>query len=113
MNNQILIQKDETISRFKNVVTQLKIPINRIYLFGSRAKGNHNPDSDYDFLVLLSNIRDKELIKKYRRTIILKAHSEIPNIPFDILVRNLEEFDSYKSEINTLYNEIFQDGIEI
>ncbi len=113
MNNQILIQKDETIFKFKNVVTHLEIPISRIYLFGSRVKGNQTPDSDYDFLVLLSDIQDKELIKKYRRTIILKAHSEIPNIPFDILVRNFGEFESYKSEINTLYNEIFQEGIEI
>ncbi|HRG47961.1 MAG TPA: nucleotidyltransferase domain-containing protein [Leptospiraceae bacterium] len=113
MNNQIIIQNDETIFKFKSIITHLEIPISRIYLFGSRAKGNQNPDSDYDFLVLLSNIKDNDLVKKYRRTIVLKAHSEIPNIPFDILVKNLEEFDSYKSEINTLYNEIYQQGIEI
>ncbi|MBK8396825.1 MAG: nucleotidyltransferase domain-containing protein [Leptospiraceae bacterium] len=113
MNNQIIIQNDETIFKFKNMISHLEIPISRIYLFGSRAKGNQNPDSDYDFLVLLANIKDNDLVKKYRRTIVLKAHSEIPNIPFDILVKNLEEFDSYKLEINTLYNEIFQEGIEI
>lgn len=111
--NQKLLQNNETVFKFKNVISHLEIPISRIYLFGSRAKGNQNPDSDYDFLVLLSNIRDTELIKKYRRTIVLKVHSEIPNIPFDILVKNLEEFDSYKLEINTLYNEIFNEGIEI
>lgn len=113
MNNQIVIQNDVTILKFKNMISHLEIPISRIYLFGSRAKGNQNPDSDYDFLVLLSNIKDNDLVKKYRRTIVLKAHSEIPNIPFDILVKNLEEFDSYKLEINTLYNEIYQEGIEI
>ncbi|MBK9500846.1 MAG: nucleotidyltransferase domain-containing protein [Leptospiraceae bacterium] len=113
MINPKLLHNDETIFKFKSIITHLEIPISRIYLFGSRAKGNQNPDSDYDFLVLLANIKDNDLVRKYRRTIVLKAHSEIPNIPFDILVKNLEEFDSYKSEINTLYNEIYQQGIEI
>ncbi len=113
MNNQKLLQNDETIFRFKKVITHLDIPVSRIFLFGSRAKGNSNPDSDYDFLVLLSNIKEFDLFKKYRRIIVLTAHSEIPNTPFDILVRNSEEFEYYKTEINTLYYEIFQDGIEI
>ena len=113
MINPKLLHNDETIFKFKSIITHLEIPISRIYLFGSSAKGNQNPYSDYDFLVLLANIKDNDLVRKYRRTIVLKAHSEIPNIPFDILVKNLEEFDSYKSEINTLYNEIYQQGIEI
>jgi predicted nucleotidyltransferase len=113
MNNLKLLQNDETISKFKKAITHLEIPVSRIYLFGSRAKGNQTLDSDYDFLVLLSNIKEFDLLKKYRRIIVLTAHNEIPNTPFDILVRNFEEFEYYKTEINTLYYEISQDGIEI
>jgi hypothetical protein len=84
MNNLKLLQNDETISKFKKAITNLEIPVSSIYLF-----------------------------EKYRRIIVLTAHNEIPNTPFDILVRNFEEFEYYKTEINTLYYEISQDGIEI
>ena len=65
MINPKLLHNDETIFKFKSIITHLEIPISRIYLFGSRAKGNQNPDSDYDFLVLLANIKDNDLVKKY------------------------------------------------
>ncbi|HMV43663.1 MAG TPA: nucleotidyltransferase domain-containing protein [Leptospiraceae bacterium] len=113
MINQAITLNDETVIKFKNLVYKLEAPVNRIYLFGSRAKGNQSLESDYDFLVLLNNINDGELMKKYRRTIVLNAHKEIPDVPFDILVKNLEEFEAYKMQMNTLYNEIFKDGIEI
>ncbi len=31
--------------------------VERMYLFGSRARGDHRPDSDYDFLISKGNVR--------------------------------------------------------
>ena len=31
--------------------------VERMYLFGSRARGDHRPDSDYDFLITKGRVR--------------------------------------------------------
>ena len=31
--------------------------VERMYLFGSRARGDHRPDSDYDFLISKGRVR--------------------------------------------------------
>lgn len=31
--------------------------VERVYLFGSRARGDHRPDSDYDFLISKGRVR--------------------------------------------------------
>ena len=31
----------------------------RLFLYGSRASGNHNPDSDYDFVMVLKDFNSK------------------------------------------------------
>ena len=43
----------QTISQLQNIVTPLaaQYGVERMYLFGSRARGDHRPDSDYDFLI--------------------------------------------------------------
>jgi len=44
----------------------------QVYLFGSRARGDANPDSDYDFMVVLpddappENLRRKNLFHKFK-----------------------------------------------
>lgn len=41
------------ISQLQAVVAPLasQYGVERMYLFGSRARGDHRPDSDYDFLI--------------------------------------------------------------
>ena len=41
------------ISTIKNVVAPIaaRYGVERMYLFGSRARGDNRPDSDYDFLI--------------------------------------------------------------
>ena len=45
---------DLTVEELSRIVAPIAIRYNmqRVYLFGSRARGNHRPDSDYDFCVL-------------------------------------------------------------
>ena len=44
---------DYNISEIKNIVSPIaeKHGVKRISLFGSRARGDNTPDSDYDFLI--------------------------------------------------------------
>lgn len=47
--------KDPILVKFIEQLADLKDKIKRIYLFGSRARGNERPDSDYDLLLVVDN----------------------------------------------------------
>ena len=55
--------QDETISSFLAEIKPLNQKINAIYLFGSRARQDFRPDSDYDVLVVT---KEKDLSLKDR-----------------------------------------------
>ncbi len=62
----------------------------RIYLFGSRARGDAGPDADYDFMVVVGESADPALTRArtgYRALLGL-------GIAKDVLVWTREEFDS-------------------
>lgn len=61
----------------------------RVYLFGSKARGEEGPDSDYDLMVVVSNTAEPG----YRRA--QQAHSVIWGIgtAADILVWSRDAFD--------------------
>jgi len=61
----------------------------RIYLFGSAARGVAGPDSDYDFMVVVRDDTPREI----RETkAVFKALFDI-DAPIDVLVWTLQEFD--------------------
>jgi len=74
-----------------HVVKELtqSFPVQRIILFGSRARGEATGDSDYDFLVVM--------VLTQRRAIaameLLKT-AYIPRVPMDFLVRSPIEWES-------------------
>lgn len=47
------------IQKLQAAVTPLAVRygVERMYLFGSRARGDHRPDSDYDFLISKGRVR--------------------------------------------------------
>lgn len=44
---------DNTLKYFLNEIKLLRDDITSIYLFGSRARGDFRPDSDYDLLIVV------------------------------------------------------------
>lgn len=64
-------------------------PESTILLFGSRARGNNLPYSDYDLMIIVK-LRDS----RDRLTETVKAYSLKPvQLPIDLLVVDLEELD--------------------
>jgi uncharacterized protein len=60
----------------------------RIVLFGSRARGDARPDSDYDLLVILDEVEDRRASK-------IRVRGSFEDLPVasDILVASLAETD--------------------
>lgn len=86
-----------------------KLSPEKIYLFGSYAKGNPGENSDLDFLI----IKDTNL-PKYKRAIPLysleKSKRIGVSIGIDFVVYTPREFEKSKSQINSLAGEVARTG---
>jgi predicted nucleotidyltransferase len=79
----------------------------RIYLFGSSARGDATFDSDYDFMVIVS---DSDL-PQYRRSQIAFRHLTDLHHAKDILVWTRDEFDKRLHLPASLPATIMREGI--
>ena len=69
----------------KSIVTHFP-EVERIILFGSRARGDARPDSDWDFLIVMpSSMRPAE------RGIAVRRVARVPGTPMDFVVRTPQE----------------------
>jgi len=127
MESQKAKIKNEIVYVFKeynNEVQQLKkiitnclkdygIKVKTIILFGSRARGEFEEDSDWDILIVI----DKGLIPSEKREIWNKVsenlHKHFPFYPFDMIIKSSEDFEKEKAVVNTISNEAYLDGVKI
>jgi len=85
------------------------ISFESIILFGSRARGDYNEDSDYDILIVTEEtfpFRKKIEISEAIRDQIVKLH-----IPSDILIRSRLEIEHFRNSIGSVISEAVQEGI--
>jgi len=92
----------------KNQIVEAIKPLEpeRIILFGSYAYGEPTEDSDIDICVILKDYLSK--IEEKRK--IRKALSHI-KAPKDILAPRLLEYEFYRNEINSVFNDIDIKGV--
>ena len=81
----------------------------RVYLFGSCARGRPSPDSDVDFLIVEDEAFscDRSRWSELRR--IRKALRPF-RVPKDILVYSREEFDKWQSSANHIIANAVREG---
>ena len=97
------------IERIKDSLLQLDEK-GQIILFGSRARGNSNLESDWDILFLTSHNVDVNLRKKIAKNILQIELDE--NIAIQVLPKNKIEWET-KYAITPLYKNIKKEGIAI
>lgn len=100
-----MLANDEVL--YSQIVEQLK-PLNleKIILFGSYAYGKPNENSDLDLCIIEKSFDNIWEEKK-------KIRAMLKNIkmPKDILVSNIDDYEFYKKEINSVYNDIDTKGL--
>jgi predicted nucleotidyltransferase len=81
----------------------------KIYLFGSRARGDHKPDSDYD-LVLVIDSSDLGMIDRN-----IQAGKVLWGIKasVDVFVYTQAEFDLMKDQFNSIAELTMHEGREL
>lgn len=106
-----VLELKKTIEIIKEEIEKIGSKVLKVILFGSRARGKANEDSDWDFLIVVDKNLDrptkKELIIKIKRKL---ARLKIPN---DIIINSLKEFKDRKNNVGyiTYYTE--KEGIII
>jgi uncharacterized protein len=82
------------------------LPAERIYLFGSRARGDAGADSDYDFLVV---VNDSPLPRYKRAQKAFRALCGL-GIAKDVLVFTKREFEKGLAVITSLPSTVAREG---
>jgi len=78
----------------------------RIYLFGSRARGDAAPDSDYDFFVVVPS-GDERPLKRVRRA--YRALRGL-GVSKDVIVTTVDRFERMRGLESSLEHEVATEG---
>ncbi len=102
--------EDLTIAhKLKDLVLQANgAQVKRIILFGSRARGDARPDSDFDLLVVL---RDSRPEQKHAELLTLYRALESAGVAAEPWVMSEEEFEETKSVIGGLAHPAWKEGV--
>lgn len=105
------MSNQETLNTIKSTVHSL-LPDARVLLFGSRARGDYNKNSDFDVLVISKNsFPPKEKIEwsgKIGSSLLEALHA-----PFDIIFHSEEEVDAYKNYYGHIVRYAMKEAIEL
>jgi len=86
--------KDAALRVIREYFAGKGIDIKEIIFFGSRSRGDHNEESDWDFLVIIGE--ELEFKEKHRIITRIKRKLAKLRIPNDIIVQSKRRFDSMK-----------------
>jgi predicted nucleotidyltransferase len=102
------MNRKELISSVKATVMSID-PLARVILFGSRARGDNNNFSDWDFLVLVSQEANERLKSQIRDSLIdieLEAGQVISTV-----IYSQDQWPNY--QITPLFQNIEKEGLEV
>lgn len=100
---------EEILDKIKETVRKVE-PQSEIILFGSRARGTENKDSDWDILILVSGPVDLKKEQKFRHALFFIELQYSQAI--STFVHSKSEWEK-KHRITPLYQSIKQEGIRI
>lgn len=103
MNKEVEIIKKGILE----TLNKMNIPVKRIILFGSRARGEDTKYSDYDLLI----ITEKTLTFGEKRGISKKLRVNLAKFAVDIIIKSEEEAEVLRNEIGTVVKEALKEGI--
>jgi predicted nucleotidyltransferase len=85
--------------------------VDRIFLFGSRARGDYKEGSDWDFLVLI----DKDIFKEDLKIILrnIRRRMAINNISNDIVVKSKETYKNQINDVGFLSYYVNKEGVSL
>ena len=90
---------------------KLGIEVERIILFGSRARGDARPDSDYDILVVVKGEIGRGEMRRLARSIRGRLARQL--IPCDIVVATAARWRRFEDVVGHLFHAVKQEGVAV
>jgi len=85
-----------------NIAKQLNVKIDRIILFGSRARGDYREDSDWDILIVTEEELNREKELEFTTKISLELHTFIEQ-DIELITVDKKTFEEYKTPAYIYY----------
>ena len=106
---------DKNVEIAKKIITEevekAGYQVERIILFGSRARGDYKEGSDWDFFAVVNKNIFKEDMKIILRDI--RRRMTINNISNDIIVKSKDTYNNQKNDTGFLSYYVNKDGLNI
>lgn len=81
----------------------------RVWLFGSQARGDAGTDSDIDLLAIISD----SSVSRYQRAVAARRELADFNVPMDIVVMTHDEWENDLKAPCSLASTVLREGIPI
>lgn len=104
----IELEKDKTLSE---IVSKLKAHFKpeKVFLFGSRAKGTSTSDSDYDVFLIVKDSAKSIMDRMDEANLVLKGR----RVPVDVFIFTEKEFDEAKNQFQSIAYIVNNEGVEL
>lgn len=101
---------DPVLQDFLKGIEQVRPLISKVILFGSRAKGTHRLDSDYDLLLVVDRKEEALLDRLYEAVMdVLLAHGRL----ISLKIFPKAEFDRLQALHTPFMTQIAEEGVPI
>ncbi|BFI73722.1 nucleotidyltransferase [Nanoarchaeota archaeon] len=105
--------QSEILNKIKQIIldtaNNYNIKINKIILFGSRARGDYREDSDWDILIITEDKLDRKIEKDFYSDVSWELTTD--DIIPAIIIVSKEEFEKYKDLKGFIYYWADKEGI--
>ncbi len=101
----------EAVETIKKVIEEKDIAVLKILLFGSRARGDFNVDSDWDFFVVIGDEISRE--ERLDITVEIKRKLAKLRIPNDIIIASASEVEKRSEDLGDIIYYALKEGIEV
>lgn len=104
------METDEMINKIEAAIHELE-PQAEIFLFGSRARGDYNSDSDWDILILTPKKKITFDYEMLLREPILNLEIQTGEV-ISLIIYSKEDWQT-KQSISPLFSNVLKEGIKI
>ncbi|WP_447979713.1 nucleotidyltransferase domain-containing protein [Candidatus Nitrospira bockiana] len=104
------VNQDPVIRDFLNGIASVRPQVQRLILFGSRARGTHRLDSDYDLLLVVSK-KDHRLVDVLYEAVVdvLLAHGRLVSLK----IFEQHEFDRLQALQTPFMQRVAAEGVTV
>ena len=95
----------------RDVLDRRLIRLQRVFLFGSRARGEGDRESDWDFYVLVDG--DPDFAQRHAAVTEIKRELAQLHIPNDVILKSARQFERVKEYPGNLAYEVAREGMPV